>query len=418
MNILLLGAYEICFNPRLLKAAEYFAAKGHAVTVYSPFYGNLSKVAYNNFTSGRQWKIITKDLSKSTLGSYLRWAVYSIVCKLCMFLWRKRIPFGFEYALNRSVLGINFLKGEYDVILINLVDYLPAALSYKKRNTGTLLVYDSQEYFRGQYRGSDVDQFEWVVKAEDSACKDIDMILATTSVMKSKLCEVMQICPSRVFRVRNAPATSSTNTSLKTVSSRPETNTLRLVWHGFKIYYKNCRGLYLLIEAVAQTKCHAELFIQGYQVDKETEKIRERMRSLQIEDRIHFVPPANPEKLVESLLNYDVGVLGELPEQENQLLTSSNKLFEYVAAGLGVIAPNLPGIVETIDEFNCGIVYSPGDVANLAKCIDQLASDHNHLCSLKTNSRKARCDNLSWERDFAHPCNMLENMVRRKQLKD
>jgi hypothetical protein len=51
--------------------------------------------------------------------------------------------------------------------------------------------------------------------------------------------------------------------------------------------------------------------------------LQEKLRLLNITNKVTVLPPANPDAIVESLIGYDIGLAGELAAEENQQLTSS-----------------------------------------------------------------------------------------------
>jgi len=56
-------------------------------------------------------------------------------------------------------------------------------------------------------------------------------------------------------------------------------------------------------------------------------------------------------------------------------MSLTNKLFEYMSAGLPLLL-GLAGEAETIvREWDCGIVYRPGDPADLARAVLAIADD-------------------------------------------
>ena len=114
---------------------------------------------------------------------------------------------------------------------------------------------------------------------------------------------------------------------------------------------------------------------------------------LNITHLVTLIPAANPDKIVESLLQYDIGLAGEIHSEENQMLTSSNKLFEYIYAGLAVIMPDLPGLAETVNEYNVGELYGQGDFSQLAYIIDSINSNRDKLKNFKKASREAHTFN-------------------------
>lgn len=73
------------------------------------------------------------------------------------------------------------------------------------------------------------------------------------------------------------------------------------------------------------------------------------------------------------------------------------KMFEYMAAGLPVIASDFPYWKEIIEKLNCGICVDPLDEVQINSAISKL-SKNPELCNvLGLNGRKAVLEKFNWE---------------------
>ena len=311
MKVLILCPSEICYNPRLLKAADYFYSKNAEVTVYNAVIGLADEQVYNAVKSSRLWKIIENDISKRNLSSRLRWMYSSALYKLAEKLFKRNISFKalFPHVMTKGyVLFPNSLKRKkFDYILIHLVDSLPYAVKIKKL-TGAKLIYDCQEYFKGQYETEPPYKRKWVDEAQDRFVAGADIVLATTNVMLQRLKKEFQ-GPGFFFRVRNTPVKKSLQ------FEQNDQHVLKIIWHGLSLIPKNIRGVHILLEAVSHCKTPVELFLQGTITDENRTKLECMLKEFSIEDKVHVLKPADPDRIVESLSGYDLGVLGELATQ-------------------------------------------------------------------------------------------------------
>ena len=57
------------------------------------------------------------------------------------------------------------------------------------------------------------------------------------------------------------------------------------------------------------------------------------------------------------------------PSTLNHRLTTPNKLFEAMAAGVPVVASDLPGMAPIVRETGCGVLCDPTDPASIAAAI-------------------------------------------------
>lgn len=408
-RVLLIASNEICYNPRLIKAADFFLAKGCEVTVFNPVLGIADAGLYKSFKSGRAWTIEEFDISKRSLASKFNWLWATAISAISKELWRKLgYKKGFNYIMSKGSIGYSLKSSRFDVIVVNLVNNLPFAASLKKKDRA-FLIYDSQEFFSGQYANASEAEKRWVTEAESRFINRADLILTTTNVMRTQLTGLYDL-RNPPLRVRNAPFRRSLHEQRLSRNGREKP--LQLVWHGFQVSYKG-RGINLLIDALAQYHASVRLTLQGRLTSDQTEMIANAAQQLGIRSLVGFREAAHPELIVESIRGYDVGLIAETGLDENQLLTSSNKLFDYMHAGLAVVAPDLPGLSETIKECNNGLLYESGSAFELSKCIERLATDVSLLRTLQENSLKAAAQ-ITWENDYSAVWRELSERLNRE----
>jgi glycosyltransferase involved in cell wall biosynthesis len=109
-----------------------------------------------------------------------------------------------------------------------------------------------------------------------------------------------------------------------------------------------------------------------------TAATRGRLRALAeghgVADRLEIRPAVPPEKVVDALADSDVGLALIQPLALSYELTLPNKLFEYLAAGLPVIATDLPVLGRLVAELGVGETVPPNDPAAIAAAGHRLAS--------------------------------------------
>jgi len=389
---LLIASNEICYNPRLLKSADCLLARGIEVWVFNGVPGVASPELYADVVASRSWRVHAVDTSKRSLASRINWLTTALASRLARLLWeRARVDAALPYVFNRSLVRFPWRTTHFDYIVVNLVDNLPFAARLKTR-TGGALIYDSQELFSGQSADTTPEWRQWVKTAEQRHLPDTDIIFTTTQAMADELSRRFPL-QQPVVRVRNAPLQSVQREPAATPAGLP----LRLIWHGFAVNYSG-RGVDLILEALAQCHEPVTLTLQGRLSPAQRELIEANCARLGVLDRVSFAPPAHPERIVESLVGFDAGVIAETGADDNQKVTSSNKLFEYVHAGLCVIAPALPGLVETVGD-GVGLLYGVRNATELGSAIDRLASDRVLLRTLRQAARDA-APSMTWQTDF------------------
>ena len=83
---------------------------------------------------------------------------------------------------------------------------------------------------------------------------------------------------------------------------------------------------------------------------------------------LHLHASVSPEKLIKEMVQYDAGIIPFNITNENRLFLNQsmpNKLWEYLGAGLPVIAPRLYSLEKFINETGAGVIYdAPRDIIN------------------------------------------------------
>ncbi|HEM62626.1 MAG TPA: glycosyltransferase [Chloroflexi bacterium] len=81
----------------------------------------------------------------------------------------------------------------------------------------------------------------------------------------------------------------------------------------------------------------------------------------------------------------------------NNLLGTPNKLFEYMSAGIPVIASDFPFLREVIEEAQCGILVQPDDVNQIASAMATLLSDPEQAAQMGEKGQRAARDKYNWQ---------------------
>jgi glycosyltransferase involved in cell wall biosynthesis len=405
MKVLILSPIEIFLEPRLRKAATFFSTEGYEVFILTCLRTPSRMEEYEKLKfDNPNWNWIEIDLRKKSFKSIFLWSISRSLQKFCFNFYKlTQIDLSYKFGiLNDAFYMSPRLKDKFDIVYTNLIDFLPLANFHSLKNKSKL-IYDSQEYFSGQYSVMDETRYKWVVKTEAQLIGRCDIVIATTNVMKEALLKKYPKI-KKLIRCRNMPLRAEVPIQHKLELSNP----IGVIWHGKSINIKSERGLHLIIECILEIDFDVELYIQGSISNSERQKLTQMIERSNSKNKIYLLPPAEANNIINSILNYDIGFIGEIPTEHNQLLTSSNKLFDYISAGLAVIGPTIPGIQETTNEFQNAINYKEGSVFDLKRSLGELLSDKQRILKLKSNSVIA-AKICFWEKDFEQVINIVDN---------
>lgn len=147
------------------------------------------------------------------------------------------------------------------------------------------------------------------------------------------------------------------------------------------------RGLPALIEAFADID-DAVLIMIGD--GKERDNIVNLRNELGLENRVFFIDRVPYESLRHYTKSADIGIQFLENTNFNHYSASSNKLFEYMMAGVPVIASNLPEMVRVVKGENIGLIAEPGSKESLIEALRTLITDEGLRKQFKENMSQAK----------------------------
>jgi glycosyltransferase involved in cell wall biosynthesis len=156
------------------------------------------------------------------------------------------------------------------------------------------------------------------------------------------------------------------------------------------------RGIEQLIEALPLLPERTVLVLLGYgSLQAELER---QAAVPALVDRLFVLPAVAPSELLEWVESADVVAMPIQPSTLNHRLTTPNKLFEAMAAGVPVVASDLPGMAGIVRETGCGVLCDPTSPAAIAAAIGAiLDAPAPERAAFKERASAAAHGRYSWE---------------------
>lgn len=284
---------------------------------------------------------------------------------------------------RRQARGI-VARNRPDIIHANDWVTLPIALDAKRR-FGSKLVYDTHELAVSEYEES----LRWrllarahVAAIEKTGIAGADAVIAVSPGIVQRLAELYPEAPPAAL-VRNVP-------DARPAPFRPTPAEFTVLFHGL---IRPNRGLEPLIASLPLWQKRHRLVIRGSGAGRYIAKLQQLAGSLPGGDRIAFEPAAPPERVVEMASTADLGVISLPDTSSHNRYALPNKLFEYLAAGLGVIVSESTDMAEIVNAYRCGVICEATAPA-LAGMINAL--DPGRVDALKQNAVRA-AETLTWD---------------------
>jgi glycosyltransferase involved in cell wall biosynthesis len=157
------------------------------------------------------------------------------------------------------------------------------------------------------------------------------------------------------------------------------------------------RGLETLFRSLQYLSFPAEIHLRG-NCPAETERWIKSSVSDEWAERVFIHPTVSNAELLSRISEHDIGLALETPNCPSRNMTITNKLFQYMQAGLAVIATDTLGQQEVMQKCpGAGRLVTSDDPQSLARAISSLAKDGEKLFEAKKASEGAARDMFSWE---------------------
>jgi glycosyltransferase involved in cell wall biosynthesis len=159
------------------------------------------------------------------------------------------------------------------------------------------------------------------------------------------------------------------------------------------------RGLELFFAAWERTKIPSRVYLLGDERPGYRAKILNRLSPAH-RDRVHFLPLVPPAQLPSVLAGFDLGLALEPVWPLNRDVTISNKIFQYMNAGLAVVATDTAGQSEVLQAAPAsGLLIRAHETAINTARLDALLGDRVALAACQRAARAAAAREFCWERD-------------------
>jgi glycosyltransferase involved in cell wall biosynthesis len=126
--------------------------------------------------------------------------------------------------------------------------------------------------------------------------------------------------------------------------------------------------------------------------------LKEKVSKMDLSQRVKFYPKLPWELMMRYTKTADVGVSLDKDTNINYRFSLPNKIFDYISAGIPVIAGDLPEVSKIVKELNCGVIIPKISPEVIVKFILEIKENPILLTQLKKNAVMAS-ESINWEQE-------------------
>jgi glycosyltransferase involved in cell wall biosynthesis len=210
--------------------------------------------------------------------------------------------------------------------------------------------------------------------------------------------------PGKTELVRNYPALAMTVNSAED-NRRYEGNYTLVYTGGFTDH----RGVTQIVQALSHVKApEARLTLLGKTFHQRVAAAVQKMPGFALVDYLGQVPY---EAVYRHMRTAAVGLICNQPVYGYEL-AQPNKLFEYMSAGLPVIASNFELWKEIVEGNQCGLTVDPTRPGQIAEAVDYLLCHPELRRQMGANARQAVQEKYNWDRESQKLISLYQRVLR------
>lgn len=150
------------------------------------------------------------------------------------------------------------------------------------------------------------------------------------------------------------------------------------------------RGLDIIPKALTYLPKHLSFYLLGPGNIDYKNAILEEADQLGVSHRLKLADRVPQSELARITSGADIGMVSYLDTCRNNRLCASNKVYEYVNAGLPIVGTDIPPIRAFIEGTMTGELFTPGSAKSLADAITKLTKDAQSLKSYTTKVKNVQ----------------------------
>lgn len=309
---------------------------------------------------------------------------YSFVRKSLFFI-QKSVSFlsgvnSYEYALYKSA---SFYA--YDVYHAHdLPSLKPACLA--ARAVGARLVYDAHELYP-EIVDLTPKQKKECARIEGKYIKYADKVITVNEFIAEEMAGRYGIkTPEVILNATNIPAGFKQGFKYERIREKAgiAPDKFIVLYQG---WFWHTRGLDRLVSSAAFLDDGIVIALMGFgEYGKELEKIA---NGKGFEKKVFFLDAVSQAELLEYTASADLGIIPYQVIDINTKFCSPNKLFEFIAAGIPILANDLPFLRKIIGGYQLGKLAPLSSPESYAEAINEIYRSRERLPEIRKNVRAA-----------------------------
>lgn len=388
-KICIISQSHVCRNPRVWKEAICLDKAGYEVYIYTTIYSASLLAEDQSLLEGSNVSLkVVVDLTKRGLISFFLKAIRK-GAEWVVKTFNLQIPDSLGYGYGVYLKELKRLNAD----LYIAHQEMPTVLGISLLRKGFNVAFDLEDWYSKDLlpEARKKRPLELLEKCEKEALNSGAYVVTTSNAMAQALSNFYNVGKPHVI-YNTFPLAESLNSP---TNERTDYTKKSLIWFSQTI--GSGRGLEILLEALKFVEIPLELHLRGNVDENYKQFLLSKLTSLERHE-LYFHSLVSNQLLIACISQHDVGLALELDETESRNFTVTNKILQYLLAGIPVIATKTKG-QEEVAQNSLGsiLLFDGNDPQQLADKLNQILTNELLLMELKVKAMEAYKANFNWE---------------------
>lgn len=301
------------------------------------------------------------------------------------------------------------LKQKADIYHFHDPELLPWMVKLK-RKIGAKVIYDVHEDYPNDIlsklwipRFSRATIANYFNQYEKKQAKGLSFVIVAWPKIKEKF---KKAGVDNVKIINNYPILDYFGQIANKIDIDPEQKEIKLIYVGG---LTSIRGIKEIIKSLGFIKNKkAKLIIVG---KFQEERLKEKLKTMTEWQKVIFKGWLSQKEAYKEMQSANIGLICFLPAP-NHMYSIPNKLFEYMAAGIPVVASDFYLLRKVVEGNDCGICVNPQNPKEIAKAINYLIEHPEEAKKMGENGRDVVLNKYNWQCESKRLLDIYKNLSK------
>ena len=247
--------------------------------------------------------------------------------------------------------------------------FLPAGIWLKRKYRLPMLLEINSPIFeeRAKYDGLSLRRLaRW---SQAYTWRAADFVLPVTGVL-AQIVESYGVAKERIVVIPNGINSERFGTHIDVTEAKRALGLQDALVLGFTGFVRDWHGLDKVVDMIAgdPPRTGRHLLVVGDGPARAA--LEKQAKDLNISERVTFTGVIGRDDVARYVAAFDIALQPAVVAYASPL-----KLFEYLALGKAIVAPDQPNIAEILTDNSNALLFDPKDVNGLSAALDQLCAD-------------------------------------------